>query len=229
MSHRRLPEPAAHPVRRTTVKSFGAVGLLVALVLTASCEAGGANDVRPADPSTATSGGEGATGAPWSAGELLQADPDQFASPDPVRSAATRACPRRARDAERLVEQAEPPTAYRALFSAVLCRYAHSAEGTLMLEGAVPVDFRTAEALHRAYRDRSLAMVDCEPQPRPLFAVLDRDGQEQPRVVTVDLGLCGSIEALVPGPLDSLRSTYGLATQRHMRLLQEAWQQGQSR
>lgn len=135
---------------------------------------------------------------------------------------AAQFCPRRARDAEEVVERAEVPGAYSTLHSALLCRYHHEIEGKLALDGAVLVDSPTADALHDAYRDRSLAMVDCEPQPRmPLFAVLDRDPVGRQRVVTVELALCASIAARVAG-----EDTYGLATRAHQELLLDAWRRG---
>jgi hypothetical protein len=63
-------------------------------------------------------------------------------------------------------------------------------------------------------------MVDCGEQPhRPLYAVLDRDDEGRPRVVTVDLGFCGTIVAEVAGD----DQPWGLASRAHRRLLAAAW------
>jgi hypothetical protein len=62
-------------------------------------------------------------------------------------------------------------------------------------------------------------MVDCGLRPaKPLYAVLDRDAEGDRRVVTVDLGFCGSVAAEVAG-----QQLWGLATGAHRRLLAEAW------
>jgi hypothetical protein len=136
-------------------------------------------------------------------------------------SSADQACPRRARGPEGVVDRARVPTGLDERHAALLCRYLHTSDG-LELDGARPLDARTAERLHEAFTHRSRAMVDCQERAgKPLYAVLDQDADGGRRVVTVDLAFCSSIVAEVAG-----HQLWGLANRTHRRLLAAAWGAG---
>jgi hypothetical protein len=180
------------------------MALLVISVVLSGCTASGAG--------SETTGTEHAAPSPTVASEPLGAvQPGQARAP----------CPRRGRNAEALAGRAVPPTSYRPAFAATLCRYRYR-DGFLRLVGQPePVRRRLAEELWHEFTRRSLGMVDCEWTPElGLYAVLDRNAAGEARVVTVDLGLCASIEGRVPGPSGTYRTAYGLATRRHVGLLQ---------
>ena len=124
-------------------------------------------------------------------------------------------CPLLARDADAVIARAVAPEGGERL----LCRYDHRSDGGLRLRGVEPISEASGDALYAEFENRSLAMVDCQPRPAmPLFAVVDRDGEGRSRVVTVDLGLCGTVLAEVAG-----KEEYGLAGASYQSLLTRTW------
>lgn len=164
-------------------------------------------------------------GRAGSAGAVTPGSATRTPSPTATTTAVSgRTCPRRAHGDARLIERLVVPD--DGLNAGVLCRYSRRPDGSLVRSGsAQPLTWRQAAQLWQAFTARSLGMVDCQPTPEQgVYAVLDRGREGQARVVTVDLGLCGTIRAVVRGGvLEEPEQLWGLATREHRRLIRAAW------